>query len=61
MAERRLIMKKSNGVKICPSCGKKYKGFPSLSRRDNKTEICSDCGLAEAMIAFTQSAEKKRK
>ena len=23
--------------------------YPALSRRDNKTEICSDCGIREAL------------
>ena len=33
----------------CPRCKRMYRGFPALSRRDNKTEICSDCGSVEAM------------
>lgn len=34
----------------CPRCGKRYpKGKGALSRRDNKTEICSQCGFNEAM------------
>lgn len=37
---------------ICPRCGKPMNGFPALSRKDNKTEICSDCGTEEAMEAF---------
>ena len=36
-------------IKICPKCGKEYTNYPAISRRDNKTEICSDCGLAEAL------------
>ena len=27
-------------------------GYPALSRRDNRTEICPDCGIAEALEAF---------
>lgn len=38
--------------RICPRCGKKYTGYPALSRRDNKTEICPDCGVAEAFEDF---------
>ena len=37
---------------ICPRCGKPMNGFPALSRKDNKTEICSQCGHDEAMEAF---------
>jgi transcription elongation factor Elf1 len=33
----------------CPRCEREMKTFPALSRRDNKTDICSDCGQAEAM------------
>jgi hypothetical protein len=53
---------KSEGT-LCPRCKKnKYTPysksgkwnpsmppFPALSRRDNKTNICSDCGTREAM------------
>ena len=35
-------------LKICPRCKKAYSGYPAISRRDNKTEICSECGQAEA-------------
>ncbi len=33
----------------CPICGKIYSEYPALSRRDNKTYICPDCGTAEAL------------
>ena len=36
----------------CPRCGKNYATYPAISRRDNKTEICSKCGTEEAMIDF---------
>lgn len=26
--------------------------FPALSRRDNKTKICPNCGMSEAIRAF---------
>ena len=34
---------------ICPKCKRKTSGFPALSRDDNRTSICSDCGTVEAM------------
>lgn len=37
-----------NKEKICPKCGRYYKGVPAISRRDNK-QICPDCGTREAM------------
>lgn len=43
----------------CPRCGggipnNEHEGeyIGAISRWDNKTEICSDCGLREAMIQF---------
>ena len=38
--------------KKCPRCGKPMNGFTALSRKDNKTEICSECGQDEATEAF---------
>lgn len=35
--------------RICPVCGKEYDAPPALSRRDNKTEICPDCGTRESL------------
>lgn len=41
-------------MKKCPRCGKlkmrDEQVWNSLSRRDNKTYICSSCGTEEAMI-----------
>ena len=37
-------------MSICPRCGNEYDDFPALSRRDNKTDICSACGTEEALI-----------
>ena len=34
---------------ICPTCNTETTDFPALSRKDNKTEICSGCGTSEAM------------
>ena len=34
----------------CIICGKEYEGPGALSRRDNKTEICPDCGMREALV-----------
>jgi ribosomal protein S27AE len=46
----------SNEIKDCPNCGqpipnREYAGqYPgAISRVDNKTEICSDCGVSEAL------------
>ena len=42
---------------MCPICGKYYTGYPALSRKDNKTMICPDCGVAEAIAIFMNSKE----
>ena len=39
---------------ICPVCGREYDGYPALSRKDNKTEICPDCGLREALEDYVR-------
>lgn len=36
--------------KFCPRCGRTYTSFPAWSRYDDKTMICPDCGVEEAMI-----------
>lgn len=36
----------------CPKCHRHYRGHPALSREDNKTEICPECGQKEALEAF---------
>ena len=33
----------------CPKCGIEYQGYPAISRKDNKTPICPDCGTREAL------------
>lgn len=42
---------KDNGRKgaVCPLCKKQYYGVPALSREDNKTHICPDCGTRQAL------------
>jgi|TARA_Y100000296_G_C5120074_1_gene229910 short subunit dehydrogenase-like uncharacterized protein len=51
---------------LCPRCKVDYfdtKGIkakhPALSRRDNKTNICSSCGIEEAMFDLGLVAAKK--
>jgi RNA polymerase subunit RPABC4/transcription elongation factor Spt4 len=33
----------------CPRCGTNELGYPALSRTDNETDICSECGIFEAL------------
>lgn len=34
---------------VCPKCGQSFTEHPALSRLDNKTLICPDCGTREAL------------
>ena len=36
-------------ISVCPRCGRTYTAPPALSRSDNKTLICPDCGTREAL------------
>lgn len=36
-------------MRTCPICKQRYSEPPALSRRDNKTEICSVCATQEAL------------
>ena len=44
---------------VCPKCGQSYKGRPVLSREDNKTLICPDCGVREALATLGVSEEEQ--
>lgn len=37
---------------VCPLCGQTYSGRPAISRTDNQTPICPDCGTRQAMAAM---------
>lgn len=39
-------------MKKCPKCNKEYDRLLAVSRRDNETMICDDCGTAEALDDF---------
>ena len=43
----------------CPKCGGPLGERPALSRRDNKTEICSDCGFNESLEDMEKVFKKK--
>ena len=54
------MKKKDDGSeRICPICGKGYTQYPACSRYDNKTDVCSDCGIVEAFNGnITMTARK---
>ena len=39
----------------CPKCGAYYIGYPALSREDDKTEICPECGIKEALVRYVRN------
>lgn len=45
--------------RVCPRCGNTYYDYPTISRRDNKTEICPQCGCAEALLSITKEKDRK--
>ena len=47
--------------RYCPICGKMYSERPALSRKDNQTEICPDCGMREALEDYKKYVESDRK
>ena len=47
--------------RVCPTCGCTYRGHSALSRADNKTLICPDCGIREALDSIgVKSDEAER-
>ena len=56
-------MKKNDRMKerICPRCGCAYRTAPALSRKDNKTLICPDCGTREALESMGVKLEGQDK
>lgn len=47
--------------KECPKCHKKYTQFPAISRRDNKTYICPQCGVDEAIEDMLKNKKDENK
>ena len=45
-------------ITTCPRCGiKRMTKYPALSRLDNESHICSECGTAEAMDDFMRKPQ----
>lgn len=49
------------GQRVCPLCGHTYTAVPALSRLDNETAICPDCGIRQALASIDVSAEEQDK
>ena len=48
-------------IRVCPLCGKTYGEAPSLSRTDNETLICPDCGTRQALESIGIDAEERER
>lgn len=46
-------------ITVCPRCGRIYHRLPALSRVDNETLICPDCGTREALATLGVSEEEQ--
>jgi len=40
---------------VCPICNTDYSKHSAISRIDNSTKICPDCGMKEALIEFVNN------
>lgn len=48
-------------IRICPRCRNVYHGAPALSRKDNETLLCPDCGTREALESIgVETAEQEK-
>lgn len=45
----------------CPICGAVYYDVPAISRTDNKTPICPDCGIRESLESIGVNEKEQEK
>ena len=48
-------------LRTCPRCGGVYSGHGAVSRADNLTVICPDCGTREALQSIVVLMKKSRR
>lgn len=51
----------TESTRTCPLCGQMFIGHPALSRIDNKTLICPDCGTRQALESIGVCEEEQEK
>ena len=49
------LMREILEIQRCPKCKKEFTEYPALSREDNETEICPECGIREAIEAYQKA------
>ena len=45
-------------VAVCPLCGETYRGASAMSREDNQTPICPDCGVRQSLVSIGIKSEE---
>ncbi len=48
-------------IKTCQRCGQIYSGAPALSRADNETLLCPDCGTRGALESIGVDIDEQEK
>lgn len=48
-------------LRTCPRCGGVYSGHGAVSRADNLTVICPDCGTREALQSIDVNEKEQDK
>lgn len=54
-------MKTITEPRVCPVCGRTYIEPPALSRIDNKTLICADCGTRQSLESIGIDKDEQEK
>lgn len=47
-------------MRTCPICGEQYAEPSAISRLDDKTEICSSCGIRQAEAGFIPDSDVEK-
>lgn len=55
------MKQKAARTAVCPRCGNVYHHLPALSRLDNETLICPDCGTREALSSIGVETDEQEK
>ena len=55
------VTRKIFEIQRCPKCKKEFTEYPALSREDNETEICPECGVKEALTIFLNQTQRHEK
>ena len=52
-------MKAERIERNCPKCGRRYTSHSAVSRVDNITLVCPDCGIREALESLGVNTEEQ--